>query len=203
MPGPVGDLEYVLNEPDEGAAFVRGAVACHPHPQFGGTLHSRTIFQAGRSLAAMGLPVLRFNFRGVGRSQGAFDNGKGETQDVRAALEFAAARWNRPLVLAGFSFGSFVALRYLERQADARVERLLAVGAPASGGHLPTDLAWHGPQLFISGTDDSFGGGVQLDDYVARLPPPKRLCWLAGADHFLTDRAADFDRLIQENLDFA
>ncbi len=203
LPGPAGDLEYVLNEPDAGVAVTRAAVACHPHPQFGGTLHSRTIFQAARSLAGMGLPVLRFNFRGVGRSQGGFDNGKGETQDLRAALDFAAARWQCPLVLAGFSFGSFVALRYLERQADPRVPRLLAIGVPASTARLPAALAWNGPKLFISGTADVYGGVAQVEAYVANLPPPKRICWLAGADHFLTNRAAEFDRAIRDNLDFA
>lgn len=203
LPGPAGSLEYVLNEPEPGSSFSRAAVACHPHPQFGGTLHSRTIFQAARTLADMGMPVLRFNFRGVGQSEGQFDQGKGETQDLKAALDFAAARWRQPLVLAGFSFGSFVALRYLQRAADTRVQRLVAIGAPADGGHLPDPLAWHGPKLFLSGTADSFGTVDSLTAYVARLEEPKRVCLLPGADHFLTGRTEEFDRLLRENLDFA
>lgn len=203
LPGPAGGLEYVLNEPDGGGRFARAAVACHPHPRFGGTLHSRTIFQAARSLGEMGMPVLRFNFRGTGRSEGMFDEGKGETQDLRAALDFAFARWEAPLVLAGFSFGSFVALRYLERAADARVQRLLAIGVPANGGHLPERLAWNGPKLFLSGSEDAFGSAAVVEAYVAALPEPKRLRWLAGADHFLNGHAEEYDRLIRENLDFA
>lgn len=203
LPGPAGELEFVLHEPDAGTAFTRAAVACHPHPLFGGTLHSRTIFQAARSLAALGLPVLRFNFRGAGRSQGRFDQGQGETQDLRAALDFAFLRWGVPIVLAGFSFGSFVALGYLQHHADARLQRLLAIGVPANDGHLPSSLAWNGPKLFISGTADQFGAVPAVEAYVASLPEPKRLCWLEGADHFLTGRGVDYDRLIRQNLDFA
>lgn len=203
LPGPAGELEYVLHEPEEGVRATRAAVACHPHPRFGGTMHSRTIFQAARSLAEMGMPVLRFNFRGTGKSGGRFDEGRGETQDLRAALDFADTRWRVPLVLAGFSFGSFVALRYLERAADARVQRLLAIGVPANGGNLPPRLVWNGPKLFLSGSEDEFGSVAAVAGYVATLPEPKRLCWLAGADHFLNGRRAEYDRLIRENLDFA
>ena len=78
-----------------------------------------------------------------------------------------------------------------------------AIGAPASTARLPAALTWSGPKLFISGTADVYGGVEQVEAYVSGLPPPKRLCWLAGADHFLTNRAAEYDRVIRDNLDFA
>lgn len=224
LPGPAGDLEYLLDEwtAPEGATARRGgpvggAVVCHPHPLFGGTLHSRTVFHVARALAAAGRDVLRFNFRGVGRSAGVYDQGFGEAEDLRAALDWMAARGansapgpapdNPPLLLAGFSFGAMVSLRYLQAHADARVRGLIAVGAPTRHGPLPSLLAWSGPVLLVSGDQDEYATVEQLEALRAALSAPAdtlaaghvaaELKLLAGADHYLTGRYAELAAVVQ------
>src|ERR1035438_671817 len=109
LDGPAGRLEALLWTPAPPAASRFAAVVCHPHPLFGGTMHNKVVYQAAKSLSALGLPVLRFNFRGTGLSAGAHDRGAGEVDDVRAALQLLAAEFpTSQLLLAGFSFGSWV-----------------------------------------------------------------------------------------------
>jgi alpha/beta superfamily hydrolase len=180
----------------------RVAVVCHPHPLHGGTLHTRLVFHAARALQEMNIPTLRFNFRGVGRSGGVHDHGRGEVRDLEAALDFMSVRYGLPLVLGGFSFGSMVALHYLEARTDARVERLAAFGLPIRSGQPPAKLAWIGPKLFISGTEDEFGEVGEMEGYVAGLASPRRLVWVEGADHFLAGRMDEFRDLLRANLDF-
>jgi alpha/beta superfamily hydrolase len=199
--GPAGALEYVLNEPETTAAITRAAVLCHPHPLHGGTMHTRLLFHAARALQEMGVPVLRFNFRGVGKSVGQHDNGRGEVDDLRSALGFMQSSYPLPMVLGGFSFGSVVALRYLTHDDAPAVQRLLALGIPASTAALPGPLRWHGPKLFISGGEDPFGHQPDIERYFATLNEPKRLICLEGADHFLTGHMDEFRALIQNNLD--
>lgn len=210
FPGPAGDLEYLLNEwtpaaPDGPAApLPRGhdlaAVVCHPHPLFGGTMHSRTAFYIARALEALGMPVLRFNFRGVGKSQGAYDEGAGERADLRAALDFMTARFARRMVLAGFSFGSMVAIRHLAAVADPRVVAYLGVGVPADREALPRPWAWQGPKLLISGTEDQFASPANLQAAARQLPAPCALFLLPGADHYLTGRYDEFAALVHAHL---
>src|SRR5579863_10283410 len=111
LAGPAGRLEALMwTAPAGGPAFV--AVVCHPHPLYGGTMHNKVVFQAAKRLHDFGVPVLRFNFRGAGLSEGAHENGRGEQEDVRAALDYLAGEFpGRPILLAGFSFGSSVGLR--------------------------------------------------------------------------------------------
>src|SRR6267378_7463819 len=109
LEGPAGHLEAILWTPSAAAPPSLAAVVCHPHPLFGGTMHNKVVYQAAKSLDALGIPVLRFNFRGVGLSAGAHARGFGELSDVRAALDFLADGFpGAPLLLAGFSFGSWV-----------------------------------------------------------------------------------------------
>ncbi len=203
LAGPAGALEYLLNEPT-GEVAGRGAglaaVAAHPHPRFGGTMHSRTVFYIARALESLGMPVLRFNFRGVGKSQGAHDEGRGEIEDLRAALDWMAARFPRPIVLAGFSFGSMVAMRYLAAHRDRRVASYLGVGFPAKNEAAPAAWAWQGPKLLISGTNDVFATPEQLGAAAARLPPPREWYWIEGADHYLTGHYESFRALVHEHL---
>src|SRR6202045_4431189 len=114
LPGPAGRLEAVLwAVPQRGDAAPPplAAVVCHPHPLFGGTMHNKVVYQTAKTIHRFGLPVLRFNFRGAGSSEGAHDEGRGEQDDVSAALDFLAAQYpGAPLLLAGFSFGSWVGL---------------------------------------------------------------------------------------------
>src|SRR5207249_11509134 len=126
--GPAGRLEALLNA---GAAnATHAALVCHPHPSYGGTLHNRVVFHTMKALNRFGLPVLRFNFRGTGLSQGEHDDGIGEIDDVRAALEYLDREFHLPLVFAGFSSGAAVGLR--AACPDARVKAVMGVGLPVA-----------------------------------------------------------------------
>jgi uncharacterized protein len=187
--GPAGRLEALLNTGQSGAPYA--ALVCHPHPAGGGTMHNKVVYHAMKDLSSFGLPVLRFNFRGVGLSQGQHDNGRGEQDDVRAALDWLDAEFHRPILFAGFSFGAQVGLRAC--CGDARVKGLIALGLPihAAGreytyGFLPQCSA---PKLFISGDHDQFAPRELLTAIYERAPEPKQLIWIAGADHFFQGTA--------------
>ncbi len=182
--GPAGRLEAILMRPSGPPRAA--AVVCHAHPLHGGVMHYKVIFRAAKALQAHGVAALRFNFRGVGRSDGLHDNGRGEQDDVSAALDEVQRRFPRlPLVLGGFSFGAHMALRLGTR--DGRVSALFALGLPLA--HLP-DLAFLDgctlPRLFVQGELDEFGNGQQARAAVERLPEPKTLMIIPGSDHFFT-----------------
>src|SRR5215510_13969268 len=123
LPGPAGKLEAVLWTPYGDTPPRSAALVCHPHPLFGGTLHNKVVYQASKALDGLGMPVLRFNFRGAGLSEGSHDRGRGERDDVWAALDFLAGAFpGASLVLAGFSFGCWVGLAV--GCADPRVRNL-------------------------------------------------------------------------------
>lgn len=183
LAGPVGRLEAVLMLPPRPP--LAAAVVCHAHPLHGGIMHYKLIFRAAKALQAQGAAVLRFNFRGVGRSEGQHDHGQGEQDDARAALDEMERRFpGLPQVLGGFSFGSLVALRV--GAADPRVRALVALGLPLRldpGDFLATVAK---PRLFVQGERDEFGSGLAVRELVARLPPPRSLVVVPGADHFFT-----------------
>lgn len=180
--GPAGRLEAVLMTPEREA--VAAAVLCHAHPLHGGMMHFKAVFRAAKALQSAGLAVLRFNFRGVGRSEGRHDDGNGEQDDARAALSELGSRFPAlPLVIGGFSFGSAMALRVAAK--DARVRAVLALGFPfAAFGGAATLAAVSQPRLFVQGERDQFGAGEELRALVEALPPPRELVVVAGADHF-------------------
>src|ERR1700678_3050977 len=128
LEGPAGRLEALLNAGAENAAYA--AVVCHPHPLFGGTLHNKVVFHTMKALNGFGFPVLRFNFRGAGLSQGEHDHGDGETEDIRTALDWLDHEFHLPLIFAGFSFGAAVGLRVA--CPDARVRAMIGLGLPVS-----------------------------------------------------------------------
>jgi hypothetical protein len=183
--GPAGGLEAVLNTGRDDAPYA--ALVCHPHPLGGGTMHTKAVYHAMKAFAAFGLPVLRFNFRGVGLSEGEHDHGRGEQDDVRAALEWLEEKFaGRPILLAGFSFGSYVGLRV--GCGDARVKGLVALGLPVRAAGLEYSYGFLSrcvaPKLFISGDQDEFGPREELAAICASAAEPKRLVWTEGADHF-------------------
>jgi uncharacterized protein len=182
--GPAGRLECILMTPD--AAPVAAAVVCHAHPRHGGVMHFKVVFRAARALQRAGVAALRFNFRGVGRSEGVHDDGRGEQDDVRAALDETARRLpGLPLVAGGFSFGSTMALR--AGCGDARVRALFALGFPLSMVPDPSFLdGCRAPRLFVQGEQDPFGSGAQMKALVGQLPEPRSLVVVPGADHFFT-----------------
>ena len=127
--GPAGRIEAILKE--TGAPVDRVAIVCHPHPLYGGTMHNKVVYRIARTFLEAGFAVLRFNFRGVGLSEGIHDEGRGEEDDLRAAMKFVNQRFpGAKLWLAGFSFGSAVVLRVACREIG--VVGLVAAGFPAS-----------------------------------------------------------------------
>lgn len=200
--GPAGPIEYLLNLPTAGAKPVRTAVVCHPHPLGGGTMHTRLVFQTTAVLRGCGIPVLRFHFRGVGRSAGVHDRGRGEQADFQAAVAFLRARYPLPVIAAGFSFGAMVVARTLASGPWPEVERAVLLGLPADRVELPRVWQWQGPKLMISGAADEFARAESLQAYFFALAEPKRFFLVAGADHFLAGHGEEFARLLRANLDF-
>ncbi|HEY7837019.1 MAG TPA: alpha/beta family hydrolase [Terriglobales bacterium] len=186
-------MEYILNE-DEAAPHppARAAVVCHPHPLYGGTMHTKIVFWTAQVLARRGWPVLRFNFRGVGQSAGVHDRGVGEQQDLEAAIAFLHSRYAVPLVLAGFSFGAATLVRSLAARPHAETAQAVLLGLPVNGGALPTAWAWQGPKLMISGDQDEFGALPALESWYQALPEPKARVWIPGGDHFMSGHAEAF-----------
>lgn len=184
LAGPAGRLEAILMQPE--TKPVAAAVVCHAHPLHGGMMHFKVVFRAAKALQHRGLAVLRFNFRGVGHSEGVHDHGQGEQDDVRIALDEMDRRFpDLPLVLGGFSFGSVMAMKV--GAADSRVRALFALGYPA---RLVPDLSFlatcRAPRLFVQGERDEFGSGQRLAEAVAPLPEPKQVVVVPASDHFFT-----------------
>jgi len=205
LPGPAGRLEALMwSTPvrDNGGPPPLAAIVCHPHPLFGGTMHNKVVYQAAKTLHAFVLPVLRFNFRGVGSSEGTHDKGLGEYDDVRAALDFLAAEYpDVPLLLAGFSFGSWVGLR--AGCADPRVTDLIGLGLPVGdlGGRGFSYLDTCGKlKLLVSGEFDQYGPPDQLKALVARFSAAVKeqttVAIVRGGDHFFTGHLEELDREI-------
>lgn len=184
--GPSGRIEGILNLPAGDAPVHAAAVICHAHPLHGGMMHFKVIFRAAKALQKFGVAVLRFNFRGVGLSEGHHDHGKGEQDDVRAALGEVSRRFpDVPLVLGGFSFGS--AMASLVAAREPRVRAVLIMGFPIT--RLPSTDELKNvkqPRLFVQGEHDQFGTGDAMQSLVQTLPPPRELRVIADADHFFT-----------------
>jgi hypothetical protein len=181
--GPAGKLEALLNVGSPDATHC--ALVCHPHPLFGGTMHNKVVFHAMKALHSFGFPVLRFNFRGTGRSQGQHDNGRGEQDDVRACLAWLKSEFHRPILFAGFSFGSAVGSRVACAEDD--VHAIISLGTPveAEGRTYSFDFLrdCRKPKLFLSGDHDEFGPHEELERLVAAAADPKELVFIPG-DHY-------------------
>jgi len=186
LAGPAGPLEALLEEPAPEPS--RFAVLCHPHPLYGGTMENKVVWTLARALEAEGIATLRFNFRGVGASAGRFAGGAGETDDARAVLSFGQARWpGARVVLAGFSFGAYVALRLA---GEAAPERLITV-APPVGLAAPLErLSVEGlpvpacPWLIVQGDADEVVDGRAVVSWARALSPAPSLRVLPGVGHY-------------------
>src|SRR6201993_1969026 len=196
--GPAGQLEALLNagSPDS----THAALVCHPHPEYGGTLHNKVVFHAMKALNSLGMPVLRFNFRGAGLSHGEHDKGAGEVEDVRIALDWLDLGFRLPIIFAGFSFGAAVGLR--PACPDPRVHAVISLGTPIS----PVDDRSYDyaflqsctkPKLFVSGSRDQFASKARLEALVASLPEPKKLVIIQAADHFFEGRLREMREAIE------
>ncbi len=181
---PAGRLQALLSGGAPAAPYA--ALVCHPHPLGGGTMHNKVVYHAMKAFQSFGLPVLRFNFRGTELSEGEHDFGRGEQDDVRAALDWLEREYARPILFAGFSFGAWVGLQAC--CGDGRIHGLVALGLPvrAEGGAYRYDFLCEcaQPKLFISGTRDQYGPVAEVEAAVALAREPKELVWVAGADHF-------------------
>ena len=193
LAGPAGRLEALLNAGS--ATATHAALVCHPHPLFGGTFHNKVVFHAMKALNGFGFPVLRFNFRGTGLSEGEHANGVGEVDDVRAALDWLENEFPLPVVLAGFSFGSAVGLR--AAHDDERVRALIALGLPAVPARSDTGSRTYDfgflrtstkPKLFISGARDQYAPPGTLEALVNTFAEPKQVVRIEAGDHFFEGR---------------
>ena len=195
LDGPAGRLEAILWTPAKDAAPLLASVVCHPHPLFGGTLHNKVVYQAAKSLDALGIPVLRFNFRGAGMSVGEHDEGRGEEGDVQAAIDYMAVAFaGVPLLVAGFSFGCRVGLTVGCR--DARVNELIGLGTPVDRWDFSFLRECDKPKLFVHGSNDEFGSIARVEEMVKQLPGENRFVPVVGADHFFTGKLDQLDAAI-------
>lgn len=185
---PHGRLEAILKAP-QGAPARGAALVLHPHPLGGGTMHNKVVFRASAALFAAGLVTLRLNFRGVGLSTGAHDEGRGEIEDVQAGLDYLAGHYpHQRITLAGFSFGSWVGSQVgLE---DRRVMNLISIGTPVDKYDFSFLKLCRKPILFVHGDRDEFGTVQSLQSLVAELPTEARarLEIIEDADHFFEGR---------------
>jgi hypothetical protein len=186
IPGPVGLLEALREVPAAAQAPRAFGVICHPHPLFGGTMTNKVVHMLARSCHELGMPTLRFNFRGVGASAGQYDDGRGETEDALAVIEQGRALWpGAALWLAGFSFGAWVALRAAPRAAAAR----LVTVAPPVGRWDFAGLGTPGcPWLIVQGDQDELVDAAAVQQWAALQQPAPQLALLAGAEHFFHGR---------------
>jgi hypothetical protein len=180
--GPAGDLEALLEEPEDREPHT-AVVVCHPHPLYGGAMHNKVVYRIARGLRRAGFVVLRFNFRGVGRSHGVHGNLTGEIEDAHAALDWLRARYpDLGFALAGFSFGARVVTRLACGIEGARF--VLAAGFPTRMGPADYLESCTVPKIFLQSTHDQYGPRAELDALFARLPEPRQLIYIESADHF-------------------
>jgi alpha/beta superfamily hydrolase len=184
IPAPHGQLEAILKEP--GGPTARGAaLALHPHPLGGGTMHNKVIFRAASALLAAGLITLRFNFRGVGQSTGTHDEGRGEGDDAKLALDYLAERYPAlPITVCGFSFGARVGMEV--GLSDVRVSRLISIGTPVDKYDFSFLTACRKPILFVHGEQDEYGDVEKLRALVAEVARnvDAQLVVVPGVGHF-------------------
>jgi alpha/beta superfamily hydrolase len=221
--GPAGPLEALLDAPgsDQGQTGVRpgsaqgqtgvrlgsdpvraAVVFAHPHPQFGGTMHTKAVYQGAKGLARIGCAVLRFNFRGVGRSGGQFDQGDGEKEDFKSALDYLARRYpGRPLWAAGFSFGAWVALEV--GAVDDRVTALIGIAPPVftsvSGQNYTFEntLASTKPKFFVQGEADEVCPIEGMWSFYGKLEEPKELVTIDAADHLFDGKTQEVGEALE------
>lgn len=198
IPAPHGQLEIIYRP--ENQLAEKAALVLHPHPQHGGTMHNKVVFRAARALQLAGYATLRFNFRGVGHSTGTFDNGAGEAEDARIALDYLLSKQPaaREVMVAGFSFGSAIGLRV--GCGDPRVTRLIAIGAPVRMYDRALLLNCTKPKLFIHGVEDEIAPLSPIEDLIQSLPPANntRLIKIEKAGHFFDHQLENMMRAITE-----
>lgn len=198
VPGPAGPLEALLQEWDSAPPSL-AAIVCHPHPLYGGTLHNKVVHRVAATLHQLGAAVLRFNYRGVGKSAGAYDRAIGELEDARAALAFLrqrypqARRW-----VAGFSFGSGIAARL--GASEPEVERIILIAPPVKTTSFEVLYTCATPKLAVHGSADDVCHLEDLERDWPNWAEPKRLIVVPGASHFFDRQLSDLADALMEGL---
>jgi alpha/beta superfamily hydrolase len=213
IPGPAGRLEAILDEPPPAGGVnadgllergrstgLRAAVVlAHPHPQYGGTMHTKVVFQAAKALTRIGCAVLRFNFRGVGTSAGAWDDGVGEMDDFRAAAAFMRARYpGSPLWAAGMSFGAWIAMT--AGAAESNISTLVGIAPPVSRFDFESVRTSSKPKFFIQGERDELCPLKDMQDFYARAAESKELIVIDAADHLFDGKVLEVGDAIEDLL---
>ena len=192
LQGPAGRLEALLNEGRPDAPFA--TLICHPHPLGGGTMHNKVVYHAAKVFSGLGWPVLRFNFRGTGLSEGTHD-GRAEIDDVRAGLDWLAHEFGKPIVAAGFSFGAAMGLKACctgpndsDGRSDSGIRGFAALGLPTHADGRDYTYPWLAsctfPKLFLSGDRDQYAPVSQLRAIAGSALEPKQFVLIPDADHF-------------------
>ena len=197
IPGPSGPLEVLIDRP---AATPRAAVVfAHPLPTNGGSMHTKVVFQAAKALTRIGCLVLRFNFRGVGRSAGEWDKGRGEMDDYRAAVDYVAGQHpGLETWAAGFSFGAYVAMT--AGADDDRVCALIGVAPPVDRYEFATVKMSHKPKFIIHGVQDELISLKLVRHFYAQLEEPKELIEIDRANHLFDGQASEVGDALEELL---
>jgi alpha/beta superfamily hydrolase len=192
LDGPVGRLEALLEEPEHGDPR-EAALVCHPHPQHGGTMHTKAVYRIARGLRSAGAVVLRFNYRGVNLSEGEYAHGEGELEDARAALAYLRGRYpDLPFTLAGFSFGSRIVLKLA--CGGIAAQRVIAVGFPTTYKDNSYLEGCTVPKVFIQSARDQYGPIADLEPLIASLAEPKKLIQVDAEDHFFAGGLDELER---------
>ena len=197
--GPAGLIEGLINAKPQ--AVPRAiAVLAHPLPTRGGTMHTKAVFHAAKALARIDVPVLRFNFRGVGRSAGSFSDGPGEQEDFRAALAFMMARYPEVsrIWCGGMSFGSWVALSVAA--GDANVTALVGIACPVNKYDYSSVASAGKPTFLVHGERDELIPLQEIRKFYALLAEPKELVVIDGADHLFDGKASEVGEAIEDLL---
>jgi uncharacterized protein len=193
LSGPVGHLEGIVEVPDHHNG--RAAVVCHPHPLHGGTMQNKVVHMTARALHERGIATLRFNFRGVGASSGVFDDGRGETDDALCAADWFTERCSsEPLLMAGFSFGSFVAYRVA---TERKIDRLITIAPPIRRFDFDRYPVPTAPWLVIQGDKDELVEYDSVMGWIQSVHPRPRLATIDGAEHFFHGKLNELKAAVQ------
>lgn len=197
--GPAGRLEALLDEPADADGLRAAVVFAHPHPQYGGTMHTKVVYHAAKALVRIGCAVLRFNFRGAGKSAGVFSDGRGEMDDFRAALDYVHDRYSvAPLWAAGMSFGSWIAMTV--GAEDPRVSTLIGISMPITLYDWETVRRSSKPKFFIQGERDELCPLKDIREFYARAEEPKELAIIDAADHLFDGKVSEVGDAIEDLL---
>jgi alpha/beta superfamily hydrolase len=198
LKGPAGAIECLVDLPEEARAIKGCAILCHPHPMHGGTMRNKVVTIMERSFRELGLKTIRFNFRGVGDSEGEFDEGIGEAEDLRAVIRWVQSTCpDHRLWLGGFSFGAFISIKVAP---EFPIHQLLSIAPPAGRYELDTLTPPNCPWLVVQGDEDEVVSAESVKQWVSNLSPAPELVMMEGAGHFFHRRLMDLRGLIKNHV---